>query len=166
MMLSAEDDAPRAALPLADHALLWTMQAWVVGHCRGGDVAGRIAGVYADLGAPEAAGFLDGFMWAMSQGATRVLEVNCVCCPDVSADERALLDVFALQQQGREAEALDLLGGMMTPGAALAARGSARRLVSALNEAGHLLEAAEALRRHSLVPPPGRLVLPMPRWMH
>jgi len=165
-MLSADGDLPRAALPLADHALLWTMQAWVVGHCHGGDVAGRITGVYADLGAPEAAGYLDGFMWAMSQGATRLLEVNCVCCPGVSADERALLDVFALQQEGRGEEALELLGSMMTPGAALAAHGGARRLVAALNGAGHVLEATEALRRHSLVPPPGRLVLPMPRWMH
>jgi hypothetical protein len=165
-MIYVANDAPRSTLPLLDNALLWTMQAWVVGQCRGGDVAKRIADVYADLGAPEAAGYLDGFMWVLSQGAIRLLEVNCVCCDTVSADERALLDVFALVQEAQEGEALALLGTMAMPGAALAARSSALRLVAALNEAGQCLpESGAALRRHLLVPPPGRLAMPMPGWL-
>ncbi|MCG7360294.1 hypothetical protein MHZ93_03360 [Roseomonas sp. ACRSG] len=162
-MIYAANDAPRSVLPLLDNALLWTMQAWVVGYCRDGDVAERIADIYAELGAPEAAGYLDGFMWVLSQGATRLLEVNCVCCDIVSADERALLDVFALVQERQEGEALALLATMAMPGAALAARSSALRLVAALNEAGHHLpESSAALRRHLLVPPPGKVVMPMP----
>lgn len=165
-MICAANDAPRGALPLLDNALLWTMQAWVVGHCRDADVGSRVADIYAELGAPEAAGYLDGFMWVLSQGATRLLEVNCVCCDIVSADERALLDIFALVQEGQEEEALALLGTMAMPGAALAARSSALRLMAALNQAGQYLpESGTVLRRHMLVPPPGRLVMPIPGWM-
>jgi hypothetical protein len=166
MVFAANDDAPRTALPVLDNALLWTMQAWVVGHCRDAEVVGRIADVYAELGAPEAAGYLDGFMWVLSQGATRLLAVNCTCCDTVSADERALLDVFALLQEGREEESLALLGTMVLPGAALAARSSAIRLIWALKEAGHMLpDSAATLRRHMLVPPAGRLMMAMPGLM-
>lgn len=162
-MIHVANDAPRGALPPLENALLWTMQAWVVGFCRGSDVAKRIADVYGELGAPEAAGYLDGFMWVLSQGATRLLEVNCVCCDTVSADERALLDVLALLQEEQEGEALALLATMAMPGAALAARSSALRLVRMLNGAGHQLpESGAAMRRRLLVPPPGRVVLPMP----
>jgi hypothetical protein len=167
MIFAANDDMPRKSLPMLDQALLWTMQAWVVGHCRGGRVASRIADVFGELGAPEAAGYLDGFMWVLSQGATRLLDVNCVCCDTISADERLLLDVFSLVQEGQDDEALALLGGLVTPGAALAARSSAIRLMAALGEAGHALpESGAALRRHLLLPPPGRLVMPAPNWLH
>jgi hypothetical protein len=167
MIFAANDDAPRSALPMLDNALLWTMQAWVVGHCRGGDVAGRIAGIYAELGAPEAAGYLDGFMWVLSQGAVRLLEVNCVCCDSVSADERTLLDAFALVQEGQAEEALALLGSLLTPGAALAARSSATRLVAALNAAGQSLPDSDAaLRRHMLVPLPRRAAPAAQGWLH
>jgi hypothetical protein len=166
MIFAANDDAPRAALPMLDNALLWAMQAWVVGHCRGGNVANRIADVFAELGAPEAAGYLDGFMWALSQGATRLLEVNCVCHDTISADERALLDAFALVQEGEEDEALALLGTMMTSGAALAARSSASRLLTVLHHAGHVLpDAGTALRRHMPVPPT-RVPLAATGWLH
>ncbi len=167
MIFAANDDMPRSALPMLENALLWSMQAWVVGLCKGADVAGKIGDLFADLGAPTAAGYLDGFMWALSQGATRVLEVNCVCCDTLSADERALLDVFSLQQQGQVDEALELLQGMTTGGAALAARSSAMRLMAVLNEAGQYLPEAEAaVRRHTLVLPMGRIVAPMPHWVH
>jgi hypothetical protein len=167
MIFAANDDTPRAALPMLDNALLWAMQAWVVGHCRGGNVAGRIAGVFGELGAPEASGYLDGFMWVLSQGATRLLEVNCVCCDRVSADERALLDVFALTQEGQGEEAMELLCTMMTAGAALAARSSATRLVAALNEAGRLLpESRTALHRYMMLQAPGRLISASPAWLH
>jgi hypothetical protein len=167
MIFAANDDAPRKALPMLDHTLLWTMQSWVVSHRRAGHVAGRIAEVFGELGAPEAAGYLDGFMWVLSQGATRLLDVNCVCCDTVSADERLLLDVFSLVQERQDEEALALLGGLVTPGAALAARSSAIRLMAALREAGHALpESGAALRRHLMLPPPGRLVMPAPNWLH
>jgi hypothetical protein len=167
MIFAANDDAPRGRLPMLDNALLWSMQAWVVGHCRGADVSARIADLYADLGAPEATGFLDGFMWSLSQGAVRIMEINCVCCDTVSADERALLDVFALMQEGHPDEAHALLGTMLTPGAAMAARSSASRLMAALAEAGQYLpETGDTLRRHVFMVPPGRMVMPATIRLH
>ena len=140
------------ALPALENALLWSMRAWVIGHCRSVDVTDRIDQVFVQFRAPTAARYLDAFMQTLCRGATRTLEVNCVCNPDVSADESALLDVYALQQAGYEEEARALLGRMTIRQAAAAGCDYAARLVLALNVAGHSLpRMPAALRRHAFV---------------
>ncbi len=142
----------QAALPLVENVLLWSMRAWVIGHCRSVDVADRIGAVYAQIHAPEAAGDLQDFMHILCGGAMRTLEVNCVCCPAVSADESALLDVFALQQEHRDDEARALLCGMVSRPAATAGCQAASRLVRVLLGAGRSLpRASDALRRHAFL---------------
>ncbi len=134
----------RSNLTTLENALLWTMRAWVIGHCQRVDVAHRIETVFDQLGAPEAAASLGGFMSALSQGAKRVLEVNCVCCPDVSEDEAALLRVVALQQEEAHEEAFAVLSDMTVERATASACDNGYRLILALNSAGHTLP------RHSL----------------
>jgi hypothetical protein len=51
-----------ADLPDLENALLWSMRAWVIGHCRHADVSAQIEEVLAKLGTAEAAGDLDRFM--------------------------------------------------------------------------------------------------------
>jgi hypothetical protein len=141
-----------APLPLLEDTLLWSMRAWVIGHCRNVNVAARIGEVFEHLRAPAAAGYLDGFMRALCQGATRTLEVNCVCNPDVSADESALLDVHALHQMGFGDEAHALLRCMTTREGAAAGCDRSARLTLALTAAGHSLpRAPAALRRHAFL---------------
>jgi len=142
----ARDDLPRV-----ENALLWAMRAWVIGHCRGIAVEDRIGRVFAELGAPGAMGYLSGFMWALSHGATRTLEVNCVCHPGLSRDESALLDVIALEQEGYADEALALLRGMATARAASVVCDSARGMALALQAAGRILpRGATVLERRGL----------------
>ncbi len=58
------------------------------------------------LGAPDATGQLYAFMWILSQGASRMLNVDCVCQQSLSRDERLLLDILALSQHKRTFEAM------------------------------------------------------------
>ena len=132
-------DDERASLPYLEQLLLWSMRAWVIGFCRGLPVEERLEAAFAGVGAPAAAAHLYGFMWALGHGARRLLAVDCVCRPQVSADERCLLDILALHQAGRSLEAVLLLRSLATPAAALAAGDSAARLGAALATAGRFL---------------------------
>jgi hypothetical protein len=127
-------------LPMLENALLWAMRAWVIGHSRRVDVADRIGRVFDRLGAQGAARHLDRFMAVLSQSATRVLEVHCVCHTDISADEAALLHLFSLQQDEAYEEAHLLLASMtIEPGAVLGCD-HAGRLALALRDAGQTLQ--------------------------
>lgn len=123
-------------LPDAENALLWATRAWVIGHCRRVDVTARIEAVLARLGAAEAAHDLNRFMSALRQGALRTIEINCVCHPEVSIDERMLLDVFALQQQEDHDDAYAILSCLLTERASVAACESAQRVGLSLAAAG------------------------------
>jgi hypothetical protein len=142
----------RSALPLPENVLLWSLRAWVIGHNRRIDVVQRIGAVFTQLGASEAASYLDDFMRILCRGATRTLNIDCVCYPEVSADESTLLDVFALQQEGYGNEARALLRQLIERNAAAAGCCSAARLVLALKAAGHALPRGEAaIRRHAFL---------------
>ncbi|WP_419897764.1 hypothetical protein [Roseomonas sp. USHLN139] len=138
------------ALPELEGALLWSMRAWALGLSRGIAVAAEIQALYDELGAPEAAQCLTGFMTTLNNGATRMLDVNCVCHPAVSGDEFDLLDVLALQQEGRDADATVLLTRMMAPEEAGQGAAWIGQLIAWLNAAGHRMpRASAALRRHA-----------------
>lgn len=126
-------------LPELENALLWCMRAWVIGHCNHRKVSDRMASIFAKLGAAGAVSDLDGLMWALSQGARRTIEVNCVCYSEVSADERMLLDAFALEQQEDHEDAYAILIHLMTERAAAIACDHAHRLALSLAAAGRLL---------------------------
>jgi hypothetical protein len=144
----------RAELPALENLLLWCMRAWVIGHCRGVETSARIEQALEQIELPEALGYLDGFMWALSQGARRTIQIDCVCHPEVSADERALLAVFALQQQEEHEDAYAILARMMTERAAIAACDSAQRLALMLSGVGEELCAPpERADRLSLAGP-------------
>ena len=118
-----DDHATFDDLPDAEHTLLWAIRVWVIGHCRQQDLSARISAALQDRGAEGALGYLEGFMWALSRGALRPLELLCLCRTDVSADERLLLDAFSLLQQDEADAAQSLLCTLLTdPAAAIAIR--------------------------------------------
>ena len=146
----------RLALPVAENALLWCMRAWVVGLHREIGAERRIEDVLAQLGAPDAAGSLFGFMWALRHGAVRTIGVECACQPRVSADERALLAVFSLAQEGQSLEAMLALRGLVSASAAKAAWLSAEGVAGALLRAGkRLARPASATARYAVPDGPG-----------
>ena len=145
-------------LPDAERALLWVMRAWVIGHCRDEDVSERIAAMLAKLGARGSLVHLDRFMAALCRGAMRQIDVNCVCNPKVSHDERLLLDVFALQQQERHDDAYALLRSLVTEGAAIIAGDSAQSLGLSLAAGGTLLPTLLVAPQHGYASPYDRVL--------
>ncbi len=119
--------------------MLWSMRTWVIGTCREVPVEAQIRAVVETIAAPPAADMLFGFMWAVGHGAMRELTIACVCEPRISPDERLLLDVLALYQDGRNLEAMMLLRSILPPQAALAARDSAEGLATILGASDHRL---------------------------
>lgn len=131
-------DSPneRLALPAGQRILLWSMRVWVIGRHHDIAAAARIQAVMERLGADEAAAYLDGFMFALSRGATRGMAIHCACHDRVGTDERILLHVLCLVQEGRVSEAFALLRGVATDRAARAALSSAQGLGTELALAG------------------------------
>lgn len=148
-----------AALPELENALLWCMRAWVIGYAEHKRVSHRIAAVFNRLGAPGAAEELEQFMGLLSRNVRRMVEVNCVCCEQVSADEHLLLDVFALQQQEDHGAAYALMAQLIDAPAAEAACDHAQRLALALAAAGRALAETFPL-------PIGRMPEAMPLYLN
>lgn len=157
----------RLVLPIEHSALLWCMRVWVVGLHRPIGAERRIQEMLDRLGAPEAAPYVEGFMFTLSHGAMRRIAVDCPCRPRLSEDERALLDVLALAQDARPFEALLLLRGLLTPEAARAALRSAEGIGEALRRAGRLLRAPEAeVRRFALAAGSAAVIRPAGATLH
>lgn len=139
MCFTNEQGERAADLFFLENLLLWSMRAWVVGLRRGIPVEERIEEVFAKIGAVGAASRMYGFMWTLGHCASRMIEVGCVCNPQITADERCFIAILALAQHGRSAEALILLRSLFTANAAVAAIDSAQRLMACLTEAGRIL---------------------------
>lgn len=143
----------RAALPAAEGVLLWSMRAWVLARCRAEElhVEERIEAAMGGLDAAEAGCGLCGFMDAVERGGTRPVTVERMCARRLTADERALLGVFACVQAGQTAEAGCALRDMVTPASVGVALERACDVALALADAGHALGADQA----SAPRPPG-----------
>src|ERR1700722_19838410 len=104
---------PLSRLCRQERIALWTMRAWVIGITQKIPVEEQIQDAFQRIGAPDATGQLYAFMWILSQGASRMLDVDCASSPRISADERALLYILALSHQDRTFEAMILLRSMV-----------------------------------------------------
>jgi hypothetical protein len=128
-------DQPLAEMGRHERIMLWMMRAWVIGITQKIPVEEQIQDAFQRIGAPDATGQLYAFMWILSQGASRMLDVDCVCSKKVSEDERALLDILALSQHGRTFEAMILLRSMVRRSRALAVADCAAEIVRSLSAA-------------------------------
>lgn len=145
------DTCDFAELPHAEATLLWTMRVWVIGHIRQQDTSDRIADAFRAIGAPGAQDGLESFMWALSRGARRPLDVLCLCRKEVSADERLFLYAVAMIQQDEAAEALARLETLLSDAAAGIALRAAESIADDLVGAGiHLPQLADAAPTRTL----------------
>ncbi|MBC7801714.1 MAG: hypothetical protein H7Z10_13925, partial [Gemmatimonadaceae bacterium] len=148
-MSDAHDE--RLALSIEEGVLLWSIRSWVMELRRPAGHEPRIDDMLDRFGVPDAAPYLKGFMFALSHGAARMINVQCVCCTSIGEDERALLDVLGLAQALRPFEALLLLHGLVTPAGARAALCSAEGMGTVLADAGRFLPAPEEeVRRYAI----------------
>jgi hypothetical protein len=151
-----DEDDERDALPATHAAMLFCMRLWVIEMRRAPGVEPRIQEMLDQLGAAAAAPHLKRFMFALSRGSTRMIEVRCTCKPGVGADEQALLDVLSLAQAIRPFEAILVLRGFVTQAGAQIALDAAEGVGNALAQAGHFLQAPEEpVRQYGLAPASG-----------
>ncbi len=138
-------------LPTAQAVLLWCVRMWVMQLRRGIPAQQDIDNMLDALGVLAASPHLKGFISALSHGATRMIEVQCMCRSWICPDERALLDVLSLAQAARPFEATLVLRGFVTPEGAASALRCAEGIGRILAGAGHFLpEPEEAVRHYAL----------------
>lgn len=143
----------RAALPPAQGVLLWSMRAWVLGLARSTSMADRIHAAFAGVEAEDAAPSLIELMETLDHGGIRTIEVERMCNPAISADERLLLGVFARVQAGDVASAAAILRGMIAHASVAAALHRVEDVASALLDAGHLLQDDASASRNAATAP-------------
>ncbi len=133
----------RDDLPAAQAMMLDVMRMWVMAMRRGVNLEARIDERLDLMGAGGASPHLKRFMFALSGGCTRMIEVQCTCKSDIGADEEALLDVLSLAQALNTVAALAVLRRFVTEDGAQCALEAAEGLGEALSQAGCFLEASD-----------------------
>jgi hypothetical protein len=152
-----------AALPLAEHALLWCMRFWVDQVRRGGQPSPRIEQVFDDLGVRGGAIRLETCLALWHRGAGRLPRVHSLGDRMVGEEEALLLDVIALHQRHRMADAVTLLACIVPQPFALNALPALAGLAQALEARGLWLARRPAvqqppwLRCFHALPNPGSL---------
>jgi hypothetical protein len=144
----SEQHDERLTLPIEEGVLLWCMRAWVLELRRPLGAEQRIDDMLDRFGTPGAAPCFKGFMFALSHGAARLINVRCTGCMRISEDERTLLDALGLAQAMRPFEALLVLHGLARPEDARAMLRSAEGIGTVLAQAGRFLPAPDAGVRH------------------
>lgn len=128
-----------------ERTVLWCIRACVIGHSGHARYMKKIQTIFFRLDIDDAIPDLHGFMMTLARGARRMIDVNCVCFPQVSADERALLDAFAFQQREEYEEAFDILLALMSDAAAPDACDYLTRLALAFSTAGFVCDRPNGL---------------------
>jgi hypothetical protein len=152
-ILNDPDLAPRLCQP--ERLLLWGMRAWVVGFRRAIPVEEPMARIFSAANAPDAPILIDAFMSLVACATPRPLTIECVCCKQVSEDERRLVDCVALLQAGRHMEALTVLRTILPSQAAPDGMELATRLAAILEDAGQILQPpADQVSRYCMTSAP------------
>jgi hypothetical protein len=130
-------------LTVVQAVMLDSMRLWVMEMRRGVSMETRVTERLGQVGAAAAAPDLKRFMFALSAGCTRMIEVRCTCRPDIDLDEEALLDVLTLAQELSRVAALQILRRFLTEEGAHTALDAAEGVGEVLSQAGCFLQASD-----------------------
>jgi|GEM_PF-607671 len=87
-------------LPFGGQLLVWGMRHWVTALKTGQDFAAMTGDGFAQFGLGAAGQSLDDLFQVIAVSAARQIDIRCVKCQRVSADEQLLLDCLAAAQDG------------------------------------------------------------------
>ncbi|WP_416898672.1 MAG: hypothetical protein ACMVY4_02780 [Minwuia sp.] len=104
--------------PALDTALLFGSRVWVAAHRSGHDECRSMRNALGGLAGPVRWDALDALLRQTTEGARRPVEVNCLCCGDIGADERRLLDGLAAARAGEASPGSALLWDWQQPASA------------------------------------------------
>lgn len=133
------EDRQVGALVAAERFLVWCLRQWVEGWRNGVADSQRLRDGFAAAYAPDGMAPFDAMMRAVVAGTRRQLDVRCLHCRFVSADENLFLNIVAAGQRDRD----DLMTGafdeFVAPTAVRIATSAALSLGNAMTAAGLLL---------------------------
>lgn len=131
------DDLHICALQTAEQFVLVTARLWVARHLKPEAPGRSLEAGMAAAGLPQA-GYLafDALFTIVSTAARRSLDVRCVHCAGVSADEARLLQMVSCIQNRGCASALELLEDWLPPAAARLGIGHLAMFAEALADRG------------------------------
>ncbi|WP_284947202.1 hypothetical protein [Acidisoma cladoniae] len=142
----------RGHLPPAESVLLLAIRVEVEGLRTGVDRRSHVRAILDMLACPNADRALLDFIGSLAApgAAARALAISGVSSPVITPDERLLIDVIALQQQGRSLESMIMLRAIwLDDVAVLSIQETAGRLAVLLRRAGQQLLAPEDQTRLS-----------------
>lgn len=85
-----------------EQLLLWSIRTWVMGAIRKVDSKHKLQHAYESYKIPEASTALDHFMYCLSFGAKRAIDIRCPLSGSISPDELTLMNFMAHCQQHNE----------------------------------------------------------------
>ena len=85
-------------LDTAECVLLLAIRWWVEAYREGEDPIPRLCRGLEPAGAPDAAFSVDGLMTVVAKTATHTVDIHCPRCPNLSSDEKHLLQAASLAQ--------------------------------------------------------------------
>lgn len=134
-------DNPYRALTLdriafAEQFLLWAVRRWIAQFKRGQADLSELRHAFRLARAPDALSALDELLGTLATGAQRPLDMRCVKCRSIGADEVLLLSAVAALQAGDPEPCQAILQDWLAPAAARAALRPAMVFAVLLREAG------------------------------
>lgn len=130
-----DDPQGRPTLALSAEALflVGALRAWTAARRPGEDQGAGWRQIFALAEMPAEAGLaFDRFLAAVVRGLRRPLDIRCRPCPQVGADEEALLRILGALQAGDRLGAIDDLAGWLVPEAVIPALGAGQHLAGLL----------------------------------
>lgn len=85
-------------LKCCEQLLLWSIRTWVIGYRQKYNPKTELQRAYSRHKIPEAYAPLDHFMYCLSFGPKRTIDINCPLKGSITADEITLLNIFAAYQ--------------------------------------------------------------------
>ena len=133
---AATDHPQLHQLPFAAQLLLWGMRSWVTALKTGQSFDALTGDGFAQFGLGSAGRSLDEMFQILAVAASRLVDIRCVKCRNLSEDERLLLDVAAAGQADSHHLVYAGLSELLPPAAVRNAFPSVISLAKLLDHAG------------------------------
>jgi hypothetical protein len=150
MTHACDADAPAVpeveveTLSFPEQFLVWAIRAWVEGYKSGRGRAGLLREGFALAGAADGWLLVEELMSLLAAAAKRPLDVRCLACRMLGADEAPLLAAVGGLQRSDTVPAIALTDEWLPAAAACAALDLLRRLAADLSSAGMRLPSSPA----------------------
>ncbi|WP_169545344.1 hypothetical protein [Sneathiella aquimaris] len=152
--MQRETDLPNSlnSLCFAEQLTLWSVRYWADRYREQDPASNILKDAYRLAKVEDGMISLDNFMTLLITGNCRTVDIRCLCCEGISADEWRILQSLGLAQVGKKYEIAPLLSSFLEPTSTRLALPVIRQWSAALAAAAHWLpirkQALEVVRKN------------------